>query len=115
MREEKKALAQSRPSPLLELTRLRVLMFVRDPGALFWVFGFPLVLAFVLGLAFRNRPPEPIHVVVVDNRARAATLKADAALSVETAARDHARWRLRRAQVDLLVQSAGTQVTYRYD
>ena len=35
-----------------ELTRVRVLLFLREPEAIFWVFVFPLVLAAVLGLAF---------------------------------------------------------------
>jgi ABC-2 type transport system permease protein len=102
-------------SALFELTRMRVLMFARDLGALFWVFVFPLVLAFALGLAFRNRPPDPIHIVVADNPALAAQLKTDPSLAVEEAPLDDARWRLRRAQVDLLVQAAGTDITYRFD
>ncbi|MBK7857356.1 MAG: ABC transporter permease [Archangiaceae bacterium] len=104
-----------RSSPLLELTRMRMVTFLRDPGALFWVFGFPLVLAFVLGLAFRNRPPDPIHVVVVANAPLAQALKGDGTLNIEEAALDDARWRLRRAQVDVLVQSDGASITYRYD
>jgi ABC-2 type transport system permease protein len=103
-------------SGLLELTRMRVLEFVRDPGALFWVFGFPIVLAFVLGLAFRNRPPDPIHVVVVGSTELAATLRNDVAFTVEEAPLEEARWMLRRAQVDLLVQTSDLQaVTYRFD
>lgn len=31
---------------------------------LFWSFGFPIVLAIALGIAFRNRPPEPPRVAV---------------------------------------------------
>jgi ABC-type multidrug transport system permease subunit len=107
--------ATTQPSALVELTRMRVLMFIRDPGALFWVFGFPLVLAFVLGLAFRNRPPDPIHVVVADSPSAAAALKGDPSLAVEEAPLEEARWKLRRAQVDLLVQVEDGQVTYRYD
>ncbi|MBL8955195.1 MAG: ABC transporter permease [Myxococcaceae bacterium] len=102
-------------SSLVELTRMRVLMFVRDPGAVFWVFGFPLVLAFVLGLAFRNRPPDPMHVVVADDPALAAQLKADVTLAVDEAPLDDARWKLRRAQADVLVYRSGGTVTYRYD
>ena len=55
-------------NPLWQLTRARLVEFVRDPGALFWVFGMPLVLAVALGLAFRNRPPEPVQVAVVDEQ-----------------------------------------------
>ncbi len=51
---------------LLELTRVRVLLTVREPEALFWVFAFPLVLAAVLGFAFRQAGPAPSRVAVLD-------------------------------------------------
>ncbi len=44
----------------LFLSRLRG--FYREPVALFWVYGFPLILALGLGVAFLNRKPEPILV-----------------------------------------------------
>ena len=103
-------------SALFELTRMRIVEFFRDPGALFWVFGFPILLAFVLGLAFRNRPPEPIHVVVVGDPRRAEVLKREPGFQVEEAGLDDARWRLRRAQVDLLVEAGSDDgLVYRYD
>lgn len=37
---------------LFALTKVRVLIFLREPEAVFWVFVFPLVLAVVLGFAF---------------------------------------------------------------
>ena len=43
--------------PLTELTRARVRELTREPEAVFWVFVFPIVLAAVLGLAFRSKPP----------------------------------------------------------
>jgi ABC-type multidrug transport system permease subunit len=36
--------------------------FYREPHALFWVYGFPLIMALALGIAFANRKPEPIHI-----------------------------------------------------
>jgi ABC-2 type transport system permease protein len=51
---------------LAELTLARFRLFFREPSALFWTFGFPVVLAVALGVAFRNRPPEPVHVAVED-------------------------------------------------
>lgn len=51
---------------LLELTRVRVLLFLREPEALFWVFVFPIVLAAVLGFAFRNTGIAPVKVGVLD-------------------------------------------------
>jgi ABC-2 type transport system permease protein len=46
----------------LFLTRLRE--FFREPEVLFWVYGFPLILALGLGIAFSNRDPEPTLVDV---------------------------------------------------
>ena len=51
--------------PLVALTRTRLLEFVREPEALFWVFAFPILMALVLGFAFRDRPPDPVPVGVV--------------------------------------------------
>jgi ABC-type multidrug transport system permease subunit len=105
-----------RSSALFELTKMRILGFVRDPGALFWVFGFPILLAFVLGLAFRNRPPDPLHVVVVGNPQLAELLGKEKALIVEEAPLEDARWKLRRAQADLMVSTEGEAgVAYRFD
>jgi ABC-type multidrug transport system permease subunit len=50
--------------PLWQLTLMRWRIFVREPAALFWTYGFPVVLALALGTAFRNRPPEPVVVAV---------------------------------------------------
>jgi ABC-type multidrug transport system permease subunit len=53
-----------RQHPLWQLTLLRWRMFAREPAALFWTYVFPLLLALALGIAFRNRPPEPVDVAV---------------------------------------------------
>ena len=58
-----------RSHPLVELTLARLRDFYREPATIFWVFGFPLVLALGLGLAFRNRPPEPVRVIVAVDEA----------------------------------------------
>jgi ABC-2 type transport system permease protein len=62
----------------LVLTRFRE--FFRRPGAVFWVYGFPLVLAMILGLAFQNRPVERIPVDVSSE----GTGGAEAAAAVKT-------------------------------
>jgi ABC-type multidrug transport system permease subunit len=51
--------------PLWELTLARVREFVREPEALFWVFGFPVLLTCALGIAFRNTAPEKNRIAVV--------------------------------------------------
>lgn len=54
--------------PLVQLFLVRAREIQREPGVLFWVFGFPILLAVALGLAFRNRPPEVQTVAVVEER-----------------------------------------------
>jgi ABC-2 type transport system permease protein len=54
-----------RRHPLLELTRARILEFIREPEAIFWVFVFPVLLALALGIAFRSRPADEVPVAVV--------------------------------------------------
>src|SRR6267154_1118263 len=55
-----------REHPLVQLTLARMREFVREPEAIFWVFGFPIVMAFALGIAFRNRGPGALLVVPGD-------------------------------------------------
>lgn len=102
-------------SPLWELTKSRVVEFYRDPGAVFWVFGLPLVLALALGLAFRNRPADPVRVAVVDRAPTAEALQGDDSFMVTNAASDEAALLLRRGQVDLLVVEHAGVLTYRFD
>ena len=49
-----------RPIPQLVLARLKE--FFREPEAVFWVYGFPILMIVGLGIAFRNQPAE--HVIV---------------------------------------------------
>ena len=58
-----------REGPLAQLFLARWRELCREPGVLFWVFGFPILLAIALGLAFRNRPPEVATVAVIERDA----------------------------------------------
>ena len=53
-----------RQHPLWQLSLMRWRIFAREPSALFWTYGFPVVLALALGTAFRNRLPEPVEVAI---------------------------------------------------
>ena len=61
---------------LRELTLARVREFIRQPEALFWVFGFPVLMAIALGLAFRSAPPDLPRVAVVTQPGAAAGRRA---------------------------------------
>jgi ABC-type multidrug transport system permease subunit len=58
--------------PLVELTLTRLREFLREKEALFWVFVFPVLLAFALGIAFRNAPPEKQRIAVEKSGAGSA-------------------------------------------
>jgi ABC-type polysaccharide/polyol phosphate export permease len=55
---------EARYSPLWQLTLARWRSFYREPSTIFWAFVFPIILAVALGVAFRNRPPEPVLAAV---------------------------------------------------
>lgn len=63
------------PSAVRELTLSRLKEFLREPEAVFWSYGFPLILVIGLGLAFRNKPAE-ITYVDVERHAGAAAVAA---------------------------------------
>ncbi len=104
-------------SPLVELTLARVRELFREPEAVFWVFIFPIVMAAILGLAFRSRPPEALPVAVVAGPAadaRLAALSGEASLRAEEVGEAEGRAALARGRV-VLVVSAGEPPTYTYD
>jgi ABC-2 type transport system permease protein len=105
---------------LVQLSSVRFKEFIREPEALFWTFAFPILLAIGLGIAFRNRPAEVVHVAVVGpseaaNRVATAA-RADSALAIEALSADSARVALRTGRVALLVlPQADGQMQYQFD
>src|SRR5207248_8647002 len=67
------ATAPRRYWPLGQLTLARLRGFYREPEALFWVYGFPILMVVALGIAFRNKPVERIAVDVEEAAGGAAT------------------------------------------
>ncbi len=100
---------------LLTLARLR--MFFREPSALFWTFGFPILLTVALGIAFRSRPPEPVEVAVEQGpggeEARSA-LSTSADVRAVLLPEAQARAALRVGRVQLVVRP-GSPPVYEYD
>ena len=104
-------------APLWELTVVRLKEFLRETEAIFWVFGFPLLLTVALGFAFRERAPEKIPVGVVAGPAADLRLKAlssSPALQPRVYAAEEGRNELRRGNISLLVEGDGDPV-YRFD
>ncbi|HEU0301586.1 MAG TPA: hypothetical protein VFR37_19150, partial [Longimicrobium sp.] len=102
---------------LRELTLARIRIFVREPEALFWTFGFPIIMALGLGIAFRERPAERAPVGVergtVAERYAPALARAPE-IDLKVLPPDSAERALRKGEVAVLL--AGRDVlTYRYD
>ena len=66
--------------PLFLLTQARFKEFIREPSAIFWTFGFPILLTVALGLAFRNQrgSETPVGIVADASRPQWAPALADA-------------------------------------
>jgi ABC-2 type transport system permease protein len=107
------------PLPQIVLARLRA--FYREPGAVFWVYGFPLLMVVALGIAFRASPVEKVTVDV--QAAPGAQAVRDALLQrsdekgltfgVQINDEETSRRRLRTGKTDLVVLVA-SDGSYQY-
>src|SRR6266404_4452358 len=59
-------MANRKYSPIWQITLSRLKEFTRAPGAVFWVYGFPIIMMLALGTAFRDNPKEHIAVDLVE-------------------------------------------------
>ena len=105
---------------LWQLIAVRFREYMREPEALFWSFGFPILLAIGLGIAFRSKPADLVHVAVVSNGPRSApladALRRDKGLSIEELAPDSAAVALRTGRVALVVKpDSSGGVRYEFD
>jgi ABC-type multidrug transport system permease subunit len=109
-------------SSLIQLTLARWRSFYREPSTIFWAFGFPIILAMALGIAFRNRPPEPVFVAVQDGIGAATTMAAlsrSPDVKVELLDEHAANEALRTGKVSIVVVPFADNLdgarTYRFD
>lgn len=104
--------------PLWQLSLLRLREIAREPGTLFWVFGFPVLLAAALGVAFSNQAKQAVTVGLLAGAppTLARTLR-DAGIDVQLLSEAAAREKLRNGQLQLVAAApaAGAPVQYRFD
>lgn len=107
--------------PLRHLVLSRLREFYREPAALFWVYGFPILLAVGLGIAFREQPVESV-VVDVEQGSRSQSvvlaLEADERFVVATCALEECRRRLRTGKTAIVVvasEDGALAVEYVFD
>jgi ABC-type multidrug transport system permease subunit len=101
---------------VLLMARLREMF--REPEVIFWTFLFPILLALGLGIAFRNKPPEAVRVVIVQQPGseRIAALLASAQLlhlSQQPQAQAELNFRLGKSDLEIIPR--GETVEYVYD
>lgn len=111
-------------SPLLELIKTRLREFYREPAIVFWVFGFPLLMAMGLGVAFRAKPPNIPKVglvVAASDTSKPATkqlvsaLVASKRINAEQLTKESATKKLARSQLDLMLTLDEHGATYTFD
>jgi ABC-type multidrug transport system permease subunit len=97
---------QPRYSPLGQLILARLREFYREPEAVFWVYGFPILLTLALGIAFRSKPVERIGVDVIEGPAAPAATQAlqkHDRFTVKVVDAETGRLRLRTGRTELVV------------
>jgi ABC-type multidrug transport system permease subunit len=100
-----------RYSPFGQLTLVHLREFARSPGAVFSVYGLPILIAVALGIAFRNKPVERIEVGVQDGPLAQAVVEALAPherFVVQVHDAPTCRLRLRTGKIELVVVPPST-------
>ena len=106
--------------PIIAFTIARLKEFIRRPEAMFWVYFFPVLMAIVLGVAFRNQPEQSVVVDVVEGAQASKLLQRLESMSdikPELVSADQSRLRLRTGKALLAVttQDSGDDLVYQFD
>ena len=104
------------------LLMARLLELKREPEVVFWVFGFPLLLALGLGIAFRNKPADVTPVAYVRGPGSGTFLEMvkrlpqGSSIHVTTLDRETALEGFRLGKFDLVIEDTGSEgMVFHYD
>jgi len=107
--------------PLVELTTMRVREFLREKEAVFWVFIFPVLMTFALGIAFRNTAPDKTFVAIEADATNpkvselAKVLANSPEISSYVLSPDEAQKALRSGKVAIVVKPINDTYDIRFD
>ena len=105
--------------PLVELTFMRVREFLREKEAVFWVFIFPVLMTFALGIAFRNTAPDKTLVAIEAGTEQvsetANVLSRSPEISATVLSPDEAAQALRSGKVSIVVKPVNDSFEYHFD
>ena len=113
-------MAEEKLHPLIELTSMRVREFLREKEAVFWVFIFPVLMTFALGIAFRNTAPDQTPVAIEATTDAKATetaqlLSGSAEIKATVMSPSDAAQALRSGKVSIVVRPQNDSFEYRFD
>src|SRR5688500_16400688 len=100
---------------------MRIREFLREKEAVFWVFIFPVLMTFALGIAFRNTAPDKTPVAIeasaTDARANeiAGVLSQSPDITAIVVSDDEAARALRSGKVSIVVKPQNDTFEYRFD
>jgi ABC-2 type transport system permease protein len=105
-----------------QLTLARLREFYREPEAVFWVYGFPILMTVALGIAFRENPEPQYRVdvtgpespAVVETLRAVKTSKGEPRYVVKERQAADARNRLRIGKTDLVVKASSYEYEYEF-
>ena len=92
--------------PFFQLVLTHLRGYLREPEAIFWTYGFPLIMVIGLGLAFTNANEEPTILTVSESASShpfVVTLTGDPAFEIEVQPFDEAIASLRSNRTPLVV------------
>jgi len=122
LRRDSRPRRNGRWAGFLHVLDVRMKELRREPEVIFWVFGFPILLALGLGIAFRNKPADRISVVIVSSARSSDTLSmiqrspAHASIHADVLDESAAMRGFCLGKYDLVVRPDGTGgYEYRYD
>jgi ABC-type multidrug transport system permease subunit len=105
--------------PLVELTMTRVREFLREKEAVFWVFVFPVLMTFALGIAFRNTAPDKTFVAIEAGSTKtsetASMLSRSPDITATVLSPDEAAQALRSGKVSIVVKPVNDTFEYHFD
>ena len=107
--------------PLVELTTMRMREFLREREAVFWVFIFPVLMTFALGIAFRNTAPDKTFVAIEADATSPAiselanVLARSPEISSSVLPADEAARALRSGKVAIVVKPTNDSYSLRFD
>ena len=102
---------------LIQLTLARLREFIREPEAVFWTFGFPVVMSLALAIAFPSRATRDVAVGLqpdASTHALRTVLSQSGGISVRDVRPDEERRALREGTVQIVVIPT-VPPTYRFD